>query len=1326
MSERRLDSLLLLSRSLLFLFVVFHLNRYADGLVPVLFFLPFYLAAMAAGFYLARRRLRLIPAAVALAIGVLLVWFLASGLFTLLRALIDSPRIDALPTIFEFFFLPTASTVSLAFFFAYLATRFRRFPVYEAFALALLAFLVFLPQGEYRLTLYSHPIWVVALALLMLLGVLTVLSTSRRIEDRKLGDDRTAAGVGRLRRLGVLLLLLLPVAFLSILYIYNGYAEGALEEGGGLLRPTLFRFDFSDYLSLESEISLNRDLVLLYHEEGAPANRLLRRYVLSGYSGSRGFYRERDGFDNVPNRLGSGPRRYEGESDEARTPLDQEYYIVNFDPTSLVAVNYPVRVAPLENWQDSSFNGIYRVESEVSQADSGMLSEVSGPGTQSRAWMEYYTAGGGSPILRQLAEEVTASAEGYYEKVRAIEDYLQEEYFYSLRPGVAPDGDQLSHFLFDSRKGYCSYFAFSMALMTRSLGIPSRVAVGFFLDPRQEVLNFYPVRANMAHAWVEVYFDRYGWIEFDPTSQQLAPGEDFDLSMGANQDEVSELLEEIFSRYEELAERGGEELLEAEGGEAEGSLLRQARRLLPVLAPLGLILLLALHRNRYALAAHLAREPRKEARFLFRHAAGRICATLPPREPPFRWPSLLPEKQAAAVEALLPGYQRSLFAPRFGADDVLRLREGWKALRSGARRHRKLLSLFVPLPLFGASPDSREEKRASRGESGRRGGAGVRRSLLIILGATALVGGVEPPLTAQELPLAPEEVESAADILDRAWRAIDNENYEEAIRLLQRGQQRFPEVTEISLLLGDLFYDRELYTLALDSYRQAEEEAPGDYDVLYSVATAYGRLNQERRAISYLERLDTIHEAGPEVVSDLGWLYFKTHQLEKGEQRLLEALEQQGEDRYLTMTLGTIYADMYRYEESRRWYLNAIESALRDGADTFASVAYYNLSLLEKSFYNFEDALRYTDSSIELAERPSGYLARGELYEQQMNGERTYQSYQSAYVLDDETPLPKLSLAALYQRYGRLEDALAYASEILEEENRGWMYNFGTDLSRHAMDIHGLLSDVYKGLGRTRWINRERSLQGLLLGVFDRLRYGVLGWYHDVVYRRAAMRSADAYYEEGSTLNAYWTYRVAYDRRPRIALDYLRRARRFETDLIPESAPFYQLHEAVLQEDPDLIAASRGRLDPRWERSEIAISIREELRFLDPREEPMRYADRAAELFLLNPGAFQQNRLLLPVRLAGDETFGRGEMRRLRRALAARGIHHQENAPLELSLTAEAGLGAAGATGAGRTVTAELRRGGRELRYFRYGLGGRRGIEGLAATVSENVFRWEL
>jgi hypothetical protein len=151
-------------------------------------------------------------------------------------------------------------------------------------------------------------------------------------------------------------------------------------------------------------------------------------------------------------------------------------------------------------------------------------------GTDYPAWVEPYRrfdapAGSGgyrSPAtlarVRRLALQVTAGKTDPYDRAQAIEEYLRSDYTYTLTPPPSPPGvDPLEAFLFDSRRGYCEYFATAMGDMLRSLGIPTRLVNGYGPGTFNTELGRYVVKESDAHTWVEVYFPRYGWEPFEPT-----------------------------------------------------------------------------------------------------------------------------------------------------------------------------------------------------------------------------------------------------------------------------------------------------------------------------------------------------------------------------------------------------------------------------------------------------------------------------------------------------------------------------------------------------------------------------------------------------------------------------------------------------------------------------------------------------------------------------------------------------------------------------------------------------------------------------------------
>lgn len=118
--------------------------------------------------------------------------------------------------------------------------------------------------------------------------------------------------------------------------------------------------------------------------------------------------------------------------------------------------------------------------------------------------------------VRRLARQVTYRQPDPYGKALAVETYLRRLTYSEDVPAPPPSRDGVDYFLFQSRAGYCDYFASAMAVMLRSVGVPARVASGYASGTPQAD-GSYLVRDQSAHSWTEVYFPGYGWIPFDPT-----------------------------------------------------------------------------------------------------------------------------------------------------------------------------------------------------------------------------------------------------------------------------------------------------------------------------------------------------------------------------------------------------------------------------------------------------------------------------------------------------------------------------------------------------------------------------------------------------------------------------------------------------------------------------------------------------------------------------------------------------------------------------------------------------------------------------------------
>jgi transglutaminase-like putative cysteine protease len=119
--------------------------------------------------------------------------------------------------------------------------------------------------------------------------------------------------------------------------------------------------------------------------------------------------------------------------------------------------------------------------------------------------------------LYDRARAVAGQTRSPYAAAVALERWFRVTggFTYSEQPGAAPGVPPLVGFVVDTQSGYCQHFAGAMALMLRLLGIPARVAAGFV--PGHYSDGTWTVTDHDAHAWVEVWFPRYGWLPFDPT-----------------------------------------------------------------------------------------------------------------------------------------------------------------------------------------------------------------------------------------------------------------------------------------------------------------------------------------------------------------------------------------------------------------------------------------------------------------------------------------------------------------------------------------------------------------------------------------------------------------------------------------------------------------------------------------------------------------------------------------------------------------------------------------------------------------------------------------
>lgn len=362
--------------------------------------------------------------------------------------------------------------------------------------------------------------------------------SDRKAQDgdrRWLRDISRVVAITLVASIGMFLVIPQPSGLRTFALPFSVGNGVGLMAGGGIANPGFGSdpssrgapgsyYGFNNEMDLRVRGDLSDELVMRVR---ATSPAMWRGIVFDRYDGTRWY-----GDDSDPSPLGDfAPVAYplEFRSLGPRQTLSQTFYIEMEQPNVIFAAGQPDAV-----WFDGGVSiddlGALRTDSTLSPGT--VYSVVSTRGAATPKELRNNPDGPLSPEAQRylqlpptlparvadLAEEITANDENDYDRVRSIERYMRENYRYSIDSPVPPSGtDAVDHFLFETDVGFCEQFASATAVMLRTLGIPARVVAGYTPGQRNSFTGYHEVRASDAHSWVEVWFPRLGWYEFDPT-----------------------------------------------------------------------------------------------------------------------------------------------------------------------------------------------------------------------------------------------------------------------------------------------------------------------------------------------------------------------------------------------------------------------------------------------------------------------------------------------------------------------------------------------------------------------------------------------------------------------------------------------------------------------------------------------------------------------------------------------------------------------------------------------------------------------------------------
>jgi len=294
---------------------------------------------------------------------------------------------------------------------------------------------------------------------------------------------------------------------------------------------------FSDQLTITGSVSLPSGEVLYYTSTAAP--QYLEGFTYDHFDGHTWLESPPEGEQNVAagrplpvDTAGNKVTRATTNVVIVQPPESQEHYI--FAPAEPSAFDVDITVetnGTTNTWMQQSplaAGEHYKVTSNVPAANAQNLSVIALPGqglwpedSNSSALKRLYlqTPGSLSSNVLSTAQRWTQGATSMYAAMKMLQDHLSDatQFTYSLTNPPVPGNVDVASWLLQQHQGYCTYYATTMTMMARLLGVPARMVNGFSFGHFDTQRKVWVVNGEDAHSWVQVYFPHYGWINFDPT-----------------------------------------------------------------------------------------------------------------------------------------------------------------------------------------------------------------------------------------------------------------------------------------------------------------------------------------------------------------------------------------------------------------------------------------------------------------------------------------------------------------------------------------------------------------------------------------------------------------------------------------------------------------------------------------------------------------------------------------------------------------------------------------------------------------------------------------
>ncbi|HOV15466.1 MAG TPA: hypothetical protein PK771_14355, partial [Spirochaetota bacterium] len=413
---------------------------------------------------------------------------------------------------------------------------------------------------------------------------------------------------------------------------------------------------------------------------------------------------------------------------------------------------------------------------------------------------------------------------------------------------------------------------------------------------------------------------------------------------------------------------------------------------------------------------------------------------------------------------------------------------------------------------------------------------------------------------------------------------------------------------------------------------------------------------------------------------NLGWMYFKVHNTKKGIEIVNEGLKKYPESSDLLMTLGTLYSDIWDYENSKKYYLDSINYSYNDfKSNSFRAICYYNIAILEHSFLFYENAFNSSNASVSLKDRSSAHMELNYLYQSRLELKKAYEECIKASGLEPKTLFPEMSIANINIYAGNVDKGINLILDLLRTKDFSWMLYFGTNKDAFYSELYKNLAFGYLCKSNSLEFMKKHDFFNLFIIPFERIYYYLLSVFYNFRFANLNIKIGEELIKGGSELEGlhqlYDGYKSVFSPQ---AYKLLLITEKIETKLNSRKQKIFNIEKPTMKNKVDLFYSNKQKkndllkainlLDNQWEKA-LKVDALYEVYSASSGDEKSRYRD---ELFSLFPPILPMSHISMGFKIVlTNSGLNSNSQKKLLKALRNRGIINDKKSSYTLDIKTE-------------------------------------------------------